>query len=48
MIGILIAILFAALGWWLCLALGLPAIIGIIVAILILIAGVSSGGYLRR
>lgn len=45
MIGILIAILIAALVYWLCLALGLPAIIGIIAAILVLLAGIGHGGY---
>lgn len=48
MIGILIAILLAALVYWLCLALGLPAIVGIIAAILVLLAGVGTGGYGRR
>lgn len=45
MIGVLIAILLAALVYWLCLALGLPAIVGIVAAILVLIGGVGSGGY---
>jgi hypothetical protein len=45
MIGILIAVLFAALVYALCLALGLPSIIGIVAAILVLLAGVPSGGY---
>ena len=44
MIGILIAILVAALVYWLCVALGLPAIVGIIAAILVLIGGVGTGG----
>jgi hypothetical protein len=49
MIGILIAVLVAVLVYWLCLALGLPAIVGIVAAILILISGVGTGGYgLRR
>jgi hypothetical protein len=43
MIGILIAILVAALVYWLCLALGLPAIVGIVAAILVLIGGVGTG-----
>jgi hypothetical protein len=34
MIGILIAILLAALVYWLCLVLGLPAIVAIIAAVL--------------
>jgi hypothetical protein len=45
MIGILIAILLAAVVYWLCLVLGLPAIIAIIAAILVLISGVGTGGY---
>jgi hypothetical protein len=49
MIGILIAVLIAALVYWLCVALGLPAIVGIVAAILVLIGGVGSGGFgLRR
>jgi hypothetical protein len=44
MIQILIAILVAALVYWLCLALGLPAIVGIVAAILVLIGGVGTGG----
>ncbi len=45
MIGIVIAVLFAALIYALCLALGLPSIVGIIAAILVLLAGVQSGGF---
>jgi hypothetical protein len=45
MIGILIAILVAALVYWLCVALGLPAIVGIVAAILVLVAGIGTGGY---
>jgi hypothetical protein len=45
LIGILIAVLFAALVYALCLALGLPAIVGLIAAILVLLAGIPSGGY---
>jgi hypothetical protein len=44
-IGILLAVLFAALVYALCLALGLPSIVGIIAAILVLLAGVPTGGY---
>jgi hypothetical protein len=47
-IGIVIAILVAALVYWLCLALGLPSIVGIIAAILVLLGGVGSGGYGMR
>jgi hypothetical protein len=45
MIGILIAIVFAALAYWVCMALGLPAIVALIAAVLVLLAGVPSGGY---
>lgn len=45
MIGILIAILLAALVYWLCIALGLPAIVAIVAAIIVLVAGIPSGGY---
>jgi hypothetical protein len=45
MIGILIAVLLAALVYFLCVALGLPAIVAIIAAVLVLLAGVPTGGY---
>ena len=45
MIGILIAVLVAALVYMLCVALGLPAIVGIIAAILVLLTGVPSAGF---
>jgi hypothetical protein len=45
MIGVLIAVLFAALVWAICVALGLPPIVGIVAAILVLLAGIPSGGY---
>ena len=45
MIGILIAVLVAALVYFLCVALGLPAIVGIIAAVLVLLAGIPTGGY---
>ncbi len=45
MIGILIAILLAALAYWVCLAIGLPAIVAIIAAVLVLLSGVGTGGY---
>ena len=44
MISIVIAVLLAALVYWLCTALGLPAIVAIVAAILVLLAGVGSGG----
>lgn len=45
MIGVIIAVLLAALVYVLCTALGLPSIVGIIAAILVLLAGIPSGGY---
>ena len=45
MIGILIAILLAALVYALCVALGLPSIVAIIAASLVLLAGIPTGGY---
>ena len=45
MIGILIAVLLAALVYFLCTALGLPAIVAIIAAILVLVSGIGTGGY---
>jgi hypothetical protein len=45
MIGIFIAILLAALAYWVCLVLGLPAIVALIAAVLVLLAGIPSGGY---
>jgi hypothetical protein len=44
MIGILIAVLLAALVFWLCTALGLPFIVGVVAAILVLLAGIGTGG----
>ncbi len=45
MIGILIAVLLAALVYALCVALGLPGIVAIVAAILVLLAGIPSGGF---
>ena len=45
MIGILSAIVLAAVVYWICLALGLPAIVALIAAVLVLLAGVPTGGY---
>lgn len=44
MIGILIAVLVAALVYWLCTAIGLPVIVGVIAAILVLLAGFGTYG----
>jgi hypothetical protein len=38
-------VLLAAVVYALCVALGLPAIVGIIAAILVLLAGIPTGGY---
>jgi len=45
MIGILIAVVLAALVYFVCLALVLPAIIAIIAAVLVLLSGIGTGGY---
>ena len=45
MIGILIAIVAAAVVFWLCTAIGLPYIVAVIAAILVLLAGIPTGGY---
>lgn len=45
MIGILIAVLVAALVYMVCLALGLPSVVGVVAAILVLLTGIPSGGY---
>ena len=45
LIGLVIAIVVAALVYWICVALGLPSIVAIIAAILVLLAGLPTGGY---
>lgn len=45
MIGVVIAVVVAALVYLLATALGLPAIVGIIAAILVLLAGIPTGGF---
>ena len=47
MIGVVIVVLVAALVYALCVALGLPAIVGLVAAILVLLAGIPSGGGYR-
>jgi hypothetical protein len=47
-IGILLTVVVAALVYLLCVALGLPAIVGIVAAILVLLAGIPTGAYGRR
>lgn len=44
MIGVLIAILLAALVFWVCVALHLPWIVAVIAAILVLVAAFSGFG----
>jgi len=46
MIGILIAIVLAAVAYWICIALGLPAIVALIAAVLVLLG--SWGSFGRR
>lgn len=48
MVGVLVAILLAAVVFWVCVALGLPAAVGVIAAALVLAAGLSSGGHRYR
>ena len=46
MIGLLLAILVAALVYMLCVAIGLPSIVAIVAAILVLLVGFpTTGGY---
>jgi len=45
MIGIVIAVLFAAIVYALATAVGLPAIVALIAAVLVLLGGVPTGGY---
>lgn len=45
LIGIVIAVVLAALVYFLCTVLGLPSIVAIIAAIVVLLAGVTSGGF---
>jgi len=45
MIGILIAVLLAAVVYAICVVLGLPAIVAIIAAVLVLLSGIGTGGY---
>lgn len=46
MIAILIAIVLAAVAYWICLALGLPALVALIAAALVLLA--AWGGHGRH
>jgi uncharacterized protein YacL len=44
-IGLVITLIVAALAYLLLVALGLPQIVGIIAAVLVLVAGIPSGGF---
>lgn len=44
MIGILLAILFAALAYFICLALHLPYVVALVAALLVLLVGVAERG----
>lgn len=43
MLGILVAILVAALVYWLCVFLGLPVVVGLVAALLVIL-GYFAGG----
>jgi hypothetical protein len=45
MVGLVIAVLVAALVYALCVALGLPTIVGVAAAVLVLLAGIPTSGY---
>ncbi len=47
MVGILIGVLLAALVYWLCTALGLPVIVGIVAAVLVRLAAAPMSGFGR-
>lgn len=43
MVAVLIAIVLAAVAYWVCLALGLPAIVALIAALLVLLTAFPLG-----
>ncbi|MGI8920188.1 MAG: hypothetical protein ACR2HD_00725 [Solirubrobacteraceae bacterium] len=45
MIGVLIAVIFAAIVYFIAAALGLPYIVAVIAAILVLLSAAPTGGY---
>jgi hypothetical protein len=45
MIGLVIAVLVATLVYALCVALGLPALVGLVAAVLVLFAGIPTGDH---
>ena len=44
-IGLVITLVVAALAYFILVALGLPVIVGIIAAVLVLVAGIPTGGF---
>ena len=48
MVHAIITVLVAAVVYALCVALGLPAIVGIVAAVLVLVSGVPTGAHGRR
>jgi len=44
-VGLIITLVVAALAYFVLVAIGLPQIVGIIAAILVLVAGIPSGGF---
>jgi len=45
MIGVLIAVVFAVVVYFLVVAIGGPQILALVAAVLVLIAGIPTGGY---
>ena len=42
MLNILLAIVIAAVAWWLCIALGLPSVVALIAAVIVLVGAATS------
>jgi hypothetical protein len=47
-IGIVVAVLLAAIVYSLCLVLGTPGVVAMVAAVLVLLAGVGTGGHGHR
>ncbi len=45
MIGMLIAVGFAALTWLICMTLGMPVAVAVAAAVVVLLVGLPSNGY---
>jgi hypothetical protein len=43
--GILVAVLAAAIVFWVCSMVGLPYVVAVVAAVLVLLAGIPTGGY---